>query len=543
MFSLFFNASAWLWLLVTPILLGGVYWWRSQYVMRRWVSPACEAWMQLRHWSWRQVPWNWLVIWWLLVLALAQPMWLSPAQLAKHQPMKWVAIVDVSSSMATNDIQPSRLQQVIWQLESLSAHWQEGDQGALILYAGSAHWYVPFTHDHTLWLEAVKTLSVNMLPLQGSLLLKPLALLKPAVSENTTVVWFTDGGEMSEKDLQQLSTLRDKRLHGLMVGVGVNQPSQEPSSSFSPSLLQKVATRLHWSYQPFQPEYASQLLTWFDEVRLQQPVDSTSKDVAVSLQPWLLGLVLLLWFNLGRWQSRSLALWPLLFVGIAGNTASPMVEAATLEPCKVSLLLEQGKTALAEKRYEVANKSFILGFQCATEEQDQATSLLWLGKALSTQQQWFDAGQTFRAVLAYHPNNDEAKQALKTVVSHLLKQYPKLAKENKAGDSFEGVVSDWDEVSEQWETKDVLSESTASKSVISDVASMTTQERLNMSLMQQNSAQFAAIQQQRQDWVMAGEMKEKQLDKRLFYQRLFSLEAGFAAVQDQAKPIEGVSPW
>jgi hypothetical protein len=38
-------------------------------------------------------------------------------------------------------------------------------------------------------------------------------------------------------------------------------------------------------------------------------------------------------------------------------------------------------------------------------------------------------------------------------------------------------------------------------------------------------------------------MRKTQQEKQLFYRRLFSLEAGLAAVQDKPIPIDGVNPW
>ncbi|HQR95623.1 MAG TPA: hypothetical protein PLF09_03380, partial [Thiotrichales bacterium] len=59
----------------------------------------------------------------------------------------------------------------------------------------------------------------------------------------------------------------------------------------------------------------------------------------------------------------------------------------------------------------------------------------------------------------------------------------------------------------------------------------------------QTASPVAAAQQARQDWILAGEMRQLQQEKRLFYQRLFSLESGFSVVQDKPQPIEGVDPW
>lgn len=519
----------WLVLLLLPVVLLLGRWWQAQRLTHRLCQPELQPWMLLAQWQWKGLPWRWLALWSLMVLALSQPMWLSKQAQAEHQPMRWLAVVDVSTSMSATDVAPNRLQQVRWALEAAAGQWQSGDQAGLLVFAGSHHWLVPMTSDKALWLSGVSLLTPDMLPLQGSLLLPALASLDQALQQPTAIAVFTDGADLASTDLSQIAPQQT----GLVLGIGTASaewPLPEPQ-------LRQFAKRSGWDYQALTHDNTNEWLDWLAQWRSQQPLDAQATHSGIELRPWLLALTLLLWASFARWpMSRSNPLTSLILGGCLLLVTSVENTVWAAEKVSFEQGLAQAQQELSEKRYTQATDQALQAFKQAYATTEQSKALVVLAEVLIAQQHWFDAGQTLRGALAHQPNQPEVEARLAYVIRHLPKPPDRSQTPNKAGDRFEGSISDWDEAQLAWETKDVLK---AANTPSKQAKSANAQSNNAMTSM----TPVVAAQQARQAWVLAGEMRQLQQEKRLFYQRLFSLESGFAVVQDKPQPIEGVDPW
>ncbi len=530
-FNLSFTSPAWLLLWLLPVVLLSIRWWLAQRATHRLCQPDLQPWMLLARWQWKGLPWRWLALWSLMVLALSQPMWLSKQAQAQHQPMRWLAVVDVSTSMSATDVAPNRLQQVRWALEAAASQWQQGDQAGLFVFSGSHHWLVPMTSDKSLWLSGVSLLAPDMLPLQGSLLLPALASLGQALQQPTAVAVFTDGADTKKTDF---SDVKSSAQVGLVVGVGTTSGDW----ALAETPLRQLANRMGWDYQSLTSDNSRIWLDWLAQWRSQQPVDAKAVLSGIDLSPWLIGLALLLWLSFARWPVASTSMTAsMLLVGVAcmliGGVQAPAWAADKLS---VDNPLSQAQQALTEKRYTHATDQALQAFKQAYEPMEQSKALVVLAEVMIAQQHWFDAGQTLRGALAHQPNQAEVEARLAYVIRHLPKPPDRSQTPDKAGDRFEGSISDWDEAQLAWETKDVLKLATTQSTQAKEV-------NTKANRIMQTASSLAVAQQARQDWVLAGEMRQLQQEKRLFYQRLFSLESGFAVVQDKPQPIEGVDPW
>lgn len=288
------HAPLWLWLWCLPLIVGAGYYGWSKRQLARYCEPALQSRMLIAHWSWRSLPWLWLSLWSVLVLALAEPMWVSDNTRAVHQPIQWTAVVDVSDSMLAEDVAPNRLQSVRWALESLGSHWQAGDQAGLWVFAGSQHALIPQTKDQALWQSGIPLLSPEMMPLKGSLLIETLTKLSTQLNPDTFILLFTDGGE--QLDLSQLPDQVAQR--GIIVSLGTTT-GQYPVNQAQLTLLAK---RLGWDLLSLT---AHQGLAEIQAQLTQQRLASTTpaQDVTAigtALQPWLIALALLLWAGFGR---------------------------------------------------------------------------------------------------------------------------------------------------------------------------------------------------------------------------------------------------
>lgn len=158
---------------------------------------------------------------------------------------------------------------------------------------------------------------------------------------------------------------------------------------------------------------------------------------------------------------------------------------------------------------------------------------------MQAQADWFSAAQTWRGVLAYQPENSEAKAQLKIALSHLPKSVDwsgEGGKRPKGG--REGTIDDWPDMPEQEETKDVLRESSVKNSLV-EVNNTSPVQTIKLPL-----SEFAQEQKQaRTDTAFLGEARALGAQQRSFHQRLFEQEAGFAAAQTEPQIRDGVAPW
>lgn len=548
--SFYFQSPSWLLLVVLPLLLGWGYWLWSNRQLKRYCAPILQKQMLLSSWSWRSLPWRWFMIWLLMVIALAQPMWLSAKAKYGHQPVQWVAVVDVSRSMRGNDLPPSRLQQVRWALESLAQEWQPGDQAGLVVFSGSHHWLVPLTYDKALWLSGVSLIEPDMLPLQGSLLVPTVQAVAQQLDQHAHLVIFTDGGDSTTLSASGLTPLKHA---GALIGVGtllgVMQQTID-AVDMGKTVLPEQALKLmanNWqlSYLNLADagtnSVADLLTTW----RQQQPLISDAGLTGQSLQTVFIFLTLFVWFSFGSVRldrnRTSIMLLPLLLVFCTTQPNNAMAGSENKE-IKFNQLYQTAEIALTAKHYEQAAQLANAAFSAAFSAQDQAKALVLLGDSLMAQSQWFTAGQALRGAIAHDATLTESlTPKIRFILTKLPKPLEKSDTPSKAGNRFEGIVSDWNEASLAWETKDVLREGTTNNNPVISQSSepnpLSSAVRLPIDAIQQ------AAEQKRQAWILSGEMRKTQQEKQLFYRRLFSLEAGLAAVQDKPIPIDGVNPW
>lgn len=282
----------WLPLLLLPLLLGAGYYFWSKRQLDRYCEPTLQARMLIARAGWRSVPWLWLSLWSVLVLALAEPVWVSDQQKAEHQPIRWVAVVDVSESMLAEDVPPNRLQSVRWVLESLGHAWQSGDSAGLWGFTGSQHAIIPPTQDQTLWQSGIPLLSPEILPLQGSLLIDTLTKVSAQVSPDTLILVFTDGG-----DHLDLSSIQPLSQQGMIISVGTptgNHPVNHKQ-------LSQLAKQLNWKMIDLSTQSIADIQMQLTQYRLHSEQSSAVlATIGTALQPWLLVLVLMLWVGFGR---------------------------------------------------------------------------------------------------------------------------------------------------------------------------------------------------------------------------------------------------
>lgn len=156
-------------------------------------------------------------------LASAGPTWEQdrPDFLENRAPL--IIALDLSPSMDTADVPPTRLQAAQHKLQDLVQR-RQGARTALMVYAGSAHLVLPPTDDPALLDSFIQALATDLISKPGrdvAGVIDQSKRLLAAENAPGSLLLITDGADLAQ--LPQLKQhLADSRLQVLVLAVGVN---------------------------------------------------------------------------------------------------------------------------------------------------------------------------------------------------------------------------------------------------------------------------------------------------------------------------------
>ena len=163
--------------------------------------------------------------WILAVIALANPVWEKLPQPVFQTDQARVIVLDLSLSMNSSDLKPSRMEQARFKVSDILAQQQEGVIG-LVVFAGDAFVVSPLTRDGETISALLQALKPDIMPVQGSRadlgLLKAGELLKQAGRIRGEVLLLAD----SYTDDRTIKAARELRKQGVItsvLGIGTEQ--------------------------------------------------------------------------------------------------------------------------------------------------------------------------------------------------------------------------------------------------------------------------------------------------------------------------------
>ncbi|MGS2722408.1 vWA domain-containing protein [Porticoccus sp. GXU_MW_L64] len=172
----------------------------------------------------------WILALTLACLALAGPTWQQLPQPLHRDQSALVVMLDLSPSMAAQDIKPDRITRARFKLQDILQQRNEG-QTALIVYAGSAHLVTPLTDDNATIASQLAVLTPALLSAPGSnteaafdLALK---ILKNSGVSGGDLLLISDGVAASARTYIQ-QQLRGSGLRLSILGVGSEQGAPIP---------------------------------------------------------------------------------------------------------------------------------------------------------------------------------------------------------------------------------------------------------------------------------------------------------------------------
>ena len=260
-----------LWLLAAlPVLPAAWLLWRKIRSGKAWSSVISDSLLphllsgsasgRVEHWP----LWLLSIGWLIAVFALAGPSWERLPQPVERRENALVVLFDLSVSMNTADMTPSRLVRSRQKLLDLLEEKTEGTTG-LVAYAGDAHVVSPLTDDLRTIGNLLPALTPDIMPVKGSqpalAVEQAVRLLRDSGLEHGQILLLTDG--IHSGDAADIAEALDGSSYRLSVlGVGSEEGGPIPTAngflrdnsgniiiaSLDRSPLQKLASRFGGTY-------------------------------------------------------------------------------------------------------------------------------------------------------------------------------------------------------------------------------------------------------------------------------------------------------
>ncbi len=477
----------------------------------------------------------------LVITALAGPSWEKRPQPVFKKQSALVIALDLSRSMDAVDIKPSRLKRALHKIEDILQKRKEG-QTALVVYADNAFAVTPLTNDTATISSQVKSLSTDIIPVQGSHPERAISLaydlFKQASHPTGHIILITDG--VSKNSLKKIRQQRQSAYSISVLAVGSAEGSPIPLSTggfFKDSqgaiVIPKMDTQL-LRQLALSGAGSLRILSTDDSdlTQLLAPLDSTLGDdnkQATELNtdswfeagPWLLLLVM----PLAVLVFRKGYLFSLVFF------LSPMPEPAYAfdwqqlwknNNQQAQQLLEQNKATEAaekftDKKWQAAAQYKAGQFDKALEnyqqlDQKNPDNLYNLANTQAKLGQFDQALETYNKVIEMQPDHADAKHN-RDLIEKLKQQQQSDQQKQKDSQSDQqqqsdsGDQSDQGEQQQQNKQQDSDSKDSAEDQQPSDQQDPESDDKANQ--VEEKSAQEQQDQQQAQQQAEKSE-KDKQ---------------------------------
>ncbi|MHB8915337.1 MAG: VWA domain-containing protein [Thiobacillus sp.] len=446
------RAPAWMLLALMPMLFIALVRWRKQQ-WTRYAEPHLQAWALRRGTARQQRPLRVVSIWafWiLLAVALAGPRLSLDSfdnQRQTRHDMDVMIVLDVSASMATTDVAPTRLARAKLKVQDLLAQLH-GERVGLIVYAGEAGILLPLTHDMAALAQSVELADASLFTARGSYLGAALDLARRHLNHpkrSRAILLINDSetsslsGAAGEAAVQAARALNTARIPVYVLTVASNDGGVIPEASDNPwqQQVQAISRPDFASYRDLFTSGGGRVESVSDDGRdlnalytqgilnlpaSRQQTDSTRSWRELFAYPLALALLLLLLNHL-RWPTRR----TILLAALAGSTSVQADETLWREAYaaysqRQYLLAQQnyrglsgyqarmgeGAAAYRRKDFLYANRQFTQALLQAKKNTERADALLNLGNSFFYAGNLRAAADAFAGVLRYRADDAQA---------------------------------------------------------------------------------------------------------------------------------------
>ncbi|MDR3111922.1 MAG: VWA domain-containing protein [Elusimicrobiota bacterium] len=166
-----------------------------------------------------------------MILALARPQFGKKEQTTTRQYSDIVIALDVSKSMLSEDVKPSRLEKAKIMISSI-IETNPDDKIGIIAFAGSAMWQCPMTHDLVALKMFLQEIAVGTIPLGGTQISGAISLAAKALenkpAKSKTLILISDGEDHDSQVKEALSLAKNVGLRIISVAIGSSEGSPIP---------------------------------------------------------------------------------------------------------------------------------------------------------------------------------------------------------------------------------------------------------------------------------------------------------------------------
>jgi Ca-activated chloride channel family protein len=168
------------------------------------------------------------------IVALARPQWGRIEEPVYDQSREVILALDLSRSMLSTDVKPSRLERSKLLIESLLDHLK-GERVGLIIFSGTAFLQSPLSADYEILREFLPSLGPAFLPEGGT---NYQAMLETALdafgggsAADHYLVVLSDGEATDDSWQSKIAALKRRGVHVIGLGVGTERGSMIPDGT------------------------------------------------------------------------------------------------------------------------------------------------------------------------------------------------------------------------------------------------------------------------------------------------------------------------
>lgn len=252
----------------------------------------------------------------LLITALLGPMFGSSQQEVKSVGKDIMVCLDISRSMNTSDIAPTRLEKMKFELKRIVSAFNS-DRIGIIIFSSEAFMQCPLTYDQNALNLFIETLNTDLVPSGGTDFGPPLTMAlkklenddSPLQSKSKIIILISDGEDFGD-DTGDAATEIDKRSIKLFAlgigtekggtirtgsGVKMDRSGVPVVSKLNSESLQKIATKTGGQYFEINETRndVSRLIDTIDKVEGELR-DSRMVDISANKYYYFLGLAVIL---------------------------------------------------------------------------------------------------------------------------------------------------------------------------------------------------------------------------------------------------------
>lgn len=170
----------------------------------------------------------------LLIIALLGPSFGESTREVKAVGKDMFICVDLSESMNANDVQPTRLEKIKFELKNIVREFNS-DRIGIIIFSSEAFVQCPLTYDQNALNLFIETLTTNLVPNAGTDFGPPLemALKKlqeeddnPLQQKSKIIILISDGEDFGEQTEQIVREIQESNIRLFTLGVGTESGSR-----------------------------------------------------------------------------------------------------------------------------------------------------------------------------------------------------------------------------------------------------------------------------------------------------------------------------